>query len=319
MFNDWKNDSRNEGWSIVKQSRRDFVKTGTASLVGAAAVLHSSELFAKGLRLPLGLQLYSVRDLLPKDYAGTLKDLGGLGYREVESAGYYNHSAAEVGKAMSDANLKLVSAHYSYNDLSAKLDDVLDFNHGLGVSYLICSFPGKDPAGKKSAGSGRLAFTLDDWKWNAGQFNTLGDKVAAAGMKFGYHNHWMEFVETDGVVPYDELMHLTDPAKVTFEMDCGWVVVGGGKPVSYLKTYGKRISMLHVKDFKLDDAAALAKHEPKPVELGQGGIDYRPIFAEAVKTANIQHVFVEQEAFTVPWMQSLTIDADYMKKIGAAV
>jgi len=305
----------------LKQSRRDFVKTGTAAVVGAGAVLHSSEVFAaKSLRLPLGLQLYSVREQLPTDYAGTLKDLGGLGYREVESAGYYNHTAAEVGKAISDAGLKLVSAHYSYNDLSKKLDEVLDFNHGLGVSYIICSFPGKDPAGPKSASTDeRHMFTLDDWKWNAGQFNTIGEKVTAAGMKFGYHNHWMEFVETDGAVPYDELMHLTDPAKVTFEMDCGWVVVGGGKPISYLKTYGKRISMLHVKDFKLDDPAALDKHAPKPVELGMGGIDYRPIFAEAVKVADIQHVFVEQEAFTVPWKQSLKIDADYMKKIGAAV
>jgi sugar phosphate isomerase/epimerase len=304
----------------LKQSRRDFLKTSAVSLAGAAAVLHSSELFAKGLRLPLGLQLYSVREQLPRDYAGTLKQIGGLGYREVESAGYYNHTAAEVGKAMSDANLKLVSAHYSYNDLSKKLDEVLEFNHGLGVSYIICSFPGKDPAGPKSASTDeRHMFTLDDWKWNAGQFNTMGEKVADAGMKFGYHNHWMEFVETDGAVPYDELMHLTDPAKVTFEMDCGWVVVGGGKPISYLKTYGKRISMLHVKDFNLSDAAALAKHAPPPVELGKGGIDYRPIFAEAIKTANIQHVFVEQEAFTVPPMDSLKIDADYMKKIGAAI
>ena len=73
------------------------------------------------------------------------------------------------------------------------------------------------------------AFTLEDWRWNAEQFNAIGAKVSAAGLKFGYHNHTMEFHETDGVVPYDELLRLTDPAHVTMEMDCGWVVVGGAK------------------------------------------------------------------------------------------
>jgi sugar phosphate isomerase/epimerase len=303
----------------MKQSRRDFVKTGAASLVGASALLHSNKLFAKNLNLPLGLQLYSVRDLLPKDYAGTLKDVGGVGYREVESAGYFNHSAAEVKQAMDAAKLKLVSAHYSSNDLHTKLDEVIEFNHKLGVGHLICSFPGKDPSKPKSTSSDLAhSFTQDDWKWNADQFNQIGEKVGKAGMKFGYHNHWMELVAVDGIVPLDELIHLTDPAKVTFEMDCGWVIVGGGNPIGYLKTYPKRISMLHVKDFNLTDAAALAKHEPAPVELGKGGIDYKPIFAEAAKNGNIEHIFVEQEAFTVPPMESLKIDADYMKKLGAA-
>jgi sugar phosphate isomerase/epimerase len=303
----------------MKQSRRDFVKAGTASLVGASALLHSNKLFAKNLNLPLGLQLYSVRELLPKDYDGTLKQVGALGYREVESAGYFNHTPAEVKQAMDAANLKLVSAHYSSNDLHAQLDEVIDFSKQVGVGHIICSFPGKDPSKPKSTTSDLAhAFTMDDWKWNADQFNMIGDKVGAAGMKFGYHNHWMELVAVDGIVPLDELMHLTDPAKVTFEMDCGWVVVGGGNPIGYLKTYPKRISMLHVKDFKLGDTAALAKHAPPPVELGEGSIHYKPIFAEAAKTGNIEHIFVEQEAFTVPPMESLKIDADYMKKMGAA-
>ncbi len=303
---------------MSKSSRRDFLKAGSASIVYGSALLHAGGLLAKTLKLPLGLQLYSVRDLLPKDYAGTLKQIGALGYREVESAGYFNHSAADVKQAMDAAGLKLVSAHYSSDDLHRQLDEVISFQKELGVSHLICSFPGfKDPSRLKNIRPGdRIhAFTLEDWRWNAEQFNAIGEKVNAAGMKFGYHNHTMEFHETDGVVPYDELMRLTDPAKVTMEMDCGWVIVGGGNPVEYLRKYPTRITMLHVKDFKKFTPGG---DRPTIAELGQGMIDYAPIFRAAAKAGHVKHIFVEQEAFDVPPMESLKIDADYMRKLGVA-
>lgn len=304
---------------MLKLSRRDFVKTGSASLVYGSTLLQGSKLFAATLKVPLALQLYSLREILPKEYAGTLKEISALGYREVESAGYFNHSAAEVKQAMSDAGLKLVSAHYPSDALHKQLDEILAFNKELGVSYIICASPGfKDPSRLKNmtAQERMHAFTLDDWRWNAEQFNSFGEKVQAAGMKFGYHNHVMEFHETEGAVPYNELLRLTDPSKVTFEMDCGWVTVGGANPVEYLKKYPKRISMLHVKDFKKADPSAPAGERPAIAELGQGTIDYAPIFAEAAKAGNVKHVFVEQEAFNVPAMESLKIDAEYMRKLG---
>jgi len=300
----------------MKHSRRDFMQasaTGAAAMVCSSAFLDSTMALAKEFELPLGLQLYSVRDLLPKDYAGTLKQIGGLGFREVESAGYYDHSAAEVKKALNDAGLKLVSAHYASGPLHEKFDEILAFNKELGVSYIICAAPGHAPASKKR---GWEDMSLDDWRWNADDFNKMGEKVHAAGMKFGYHNHKLEFKETGGVLPWEELLRLTDPSKVVFEMDCGWVVAGGSDPVAMLKKHGKRVAMLHVKDFKLP-AGQPIPHEPAAVELGTGSIDYRPIFAEAARSANIVHCFVEQEAFTVPPMESLKMDADYMKKIGA--
>ena len=302
----------------MKQSRRDFVKTGLGALACSA---FSSPSFGQTLHVPLGLQLYSVRDQLPKDYAGTLKQLGGLGFREVESAGYFQHSAAEVKQAMGDAGLHLVSAHYSLDNLNKQLDEALKFNHEVGVQYIICSFPGfKDPARVKGLKGEALldAFTLDDYKWNADQFNTIGKKVDAAGFKFGYHNHSMEFKKTDGVIPYDELLRLTDPALVTMEMDCGWVTVGGGDPIAYLKKYPKRISMLHVKDFKGITASSSTSNVPTIVELGQGQIDYRPIFAEAARAGVVKHCFVEQEGYNVAPMEGLKIDAAYMHKLGVA-
>jgi sugar phosphate isomerase/epimerase len=296
----------------LKQSRRDFLKTGSAALIGGSALLQSGKLYAQTLNLPLAIQLYSVRELLPTDFAGTLKKLGGLGYREVEAAGYYNHSAAEVKQAMRDAGLHLVSAHYPASALHAQLDEIIAFNKEVGVQYIICASPQKkNPAPGKPG-----PFTMDDWHWNAEQLNQFGEKVSAAGLKFGYHNHYTEFHKTDGLVPYDELMRLTDPAKVAMEMDCGWVTIGGGDPVAFLKKYPTRIVMLHVKDFKRSSEPWSATNRPKIAELGQGFIDYGPILSAAAKTGHVKHCFVEQEGFDMPPMESLKVDADYMRKLG---
>ena len=211
---------------------------------------------------------------------------------------------------MTAANLYLVSAHHSSDGSPKKLDEIIAFDKAVGVTFLICASPGfKDPSTPKNPDRNH-AYTLDDWRWNADQFNQMAEKVAAAGMRFGYHNHTMEFHEIDGVIPYNELLRLTDPAKVTFELDCGWVTVGGGNPIDYLKNYPTRISMLHVKDFKPGTTP------PVPAELGTGHIDYAPIFAQAAKSGNIKHCFVEQEGFNMPPMQSLKVDADYMRKLG---
>jgi sugar phosphate isomerase/epimerase len=295
----------------LNPSRRDFLKTSSAALVGAS-LLSSTELHAQTLHLPLAIQLYSVRELLPTDFTGTLKKLHGLGYRQVEAAGYYNHSAAEVKQAMKEAGLNLVSSHHPSGDLQKNFDKILAFEKELGVQYIICASPGKkDP----SAGN-RAPMTLDDWKWNADELNKFGERVNAAGLKFGYHNHYPEFHKTDGVVPYDLLMSRTDPSKVVFEMDCGWVIVGGGDPIAYLQKYANRIAMLHVKDFKKSAAPFSETNRPAIAELGRGFIDYAPILKAAAKTGHIKHCFVEQEGFDMPPMESLKVDADYMRKLG---
>ncbi len=303
------------------QSRRDFLKVSSAALLCGSAFLRGDSLFAQSLGLPLGLQLYSVRKMLPTDYSGTLKQVAALGYRQVEAAGFFNHSVAEVKQAMQGAGLDCVSAHYSYDDLHAQFNHILEFNKTLGVHYIICSFPGfKDPSRLKNMSREQRihALTIEDWRWNAEQFNKFGAKVHAAGMKFGYHNHTMEFQKQHGVVPFIELLNLTDPTKVTMEMDCGWVVVGGGNPVELLERYPTRISMLHVKDFKVTDKPMSVTNPPPSAELGQGSIDYRPILRAAAKTGHIRHCFVEQEQFVdMAPMQALKIDAEYMHKLDA--
>ena len=299
---------------MQRVSRRTFLKTASASAAACASLWSgASRLIANPLGLPIGLQLYSVRDLLPKNYEGTLQQLGAMGYREVEAAGFFGHSPSEVKQAMANAGLNCVSAHYPLRDLLPMLEEVIQFGKDAGLKYIVCASPWlKDPSRVKDPGSraARDAMTLDDWRWNAEQFNDIGERVNAAGLRFAYHNHTAEFRSENGLVFYDELLRATDPAKVTMEMDCGWVIVGGKKPADYLSRYPSRFSMLHVKDFRMTDTM-VSSAPPASTELGRGSIDYRPIF-EAAKRARIEHAFVEQEEFDLPAMQALKIDADYM-------
>jgi sugar phosphate isomerase/epimerase len=262
------------------------------------------------LGLPLGLQLYSVREILPKDYAGTLKQVGALGYKEVEAAGFFNHPVDEVKTALKAAGLRCVSAHYSLALLTSQLDAILPFCKSLGLGYVVCSSP-MHP----KPGAGKTPLTLDEWRWNADQFNQVASKVEDAGMRFAYHNHYAEFGAIGGILPLDELLKHTDPAKVSFEMDCGWVIVGGQDPVHYLKQYPTRFVMLHVKDFK--DYKHFEGKTPTSVPLGTGSVDYAPIFAAAAATGHIRHCFVEQEEYQGPIMETLGIDARYMKRLHA--
>ncbi len=286
-------------------------------MAGGALALQTRRAMASPLGLPLGLQLYSVRDLLKTDYAGTLKSVAAIGYQEVEAAGFYGHTPEQVNAAMRAAGLHLVSAHYSAGDLRTGLDATIEFCKAVGVEYIICSFPGfRDPARQHQSFANQVqSFTMDDYRWNADRFNEWGLKVKAAGMQFGYHNHTMEFGAQNGVVPFDYLIEHTDPTLVTFEMDCGWVVVGGANPVEYLRRYPTRISMLHIKDFKRTAKPATVADPPPAAELGRGTQDFRPVFEAAKRAGHIRHYFVEQEAFNLPPLESLRIDAEYVRNL----
>ena len=289
-------------------TRRNFIG-------GAAAItaLSSARLsFGTPLGLALGIQLYSVRDQMAKDFEGTLAAVRKAGYVEVESASLPKKSAAEIRKALDQAGLKCVSSHRSFVDITKNLDATTEFEKTIGVSNIICPGPGRRNASAGKPGP----LTIDDWKFNAEEFNKTGEKLKMAGITFGYHNHWVEFAPVDGKVPYEELLSLCEPDKTTFEMDCGWVKVAGHDPVELMKKYPHRFSLFHVKDFHLPPDISIAKHDQaKVTELGRGSIDYRPVFAQAAKNQKITHAFVEQEAFDIPWQESLKVDATYLKDL----
>ncbi len=289
-------------------SRRQFLQSSAA--IAASAFLRNAS--AEATPHPLGLQLYSVRKEIADDSSGVLAEIAELGYTEVEPAGFLGYTAEQVKGAFDQVGLRCASSHVKFQELYASLDQTIDYHHALECDRIVC--PGA--AAKSSATDGKFSApaTLDDWRWSADQFNHFGEKMKAAGINFSYHNHVHEFEPVAGVVPYDELLRLCDPAKVSFELDCGWAVVAGIKPADYFAKYPHRFVMLHIKDFKLP---AAGKGEAKVTELGKGDIDYAPILAAAAKNQTIAHLFVEQESFDMPWSDSLKVDADYMRKLKA--
>ncbi len=285
---------------MTTSSRRSFLKASGA--LAAAACVGGERLIAEHLHMPIGLQLYSVRNLLPKDFEGTLHQLAASGYKEVEAAGYFDKTAADFGNALQKAGLKCVSTHHALTLLKDQFDQLIQYGQALGLEYIICSSAGvhRDPTRKGD-------LNMDDWRYVADQFNAIGEKVKAAGMTFGYHNHTVEFGTENGVVFFDELLKRTDPNLVKFEMDCGWVVGGGHNPVEYLTKFPERFPLLHVKDMVKEPDGKL-----RNVVMGKGFIDYKPIFRAAT---GLKHYFIEQEEFEDDPMTELREDADFMKML----
>jgi len=160
--------------------------------------------------------------------------------------------------------------------------------------------------------------TLDDFKWNAEQFNKVGAELKKSGLQLAYHNHNFEFKKYGDTTGYDALLHLTDPELVKFEMDCGWVTVAGHSPVEYLHKHPNRYRFLHIKDFKAGFTPtttldATGGGAPVPTELGRGMIDYKPILA-AAKKSPVRAYFIEQEPpFTeMPALGAIKIDYRYL-------
>ena len=300
--------------SNMKISRRRFFPLAGGVLAATA--------FSRQMRgaqgIPVGIQLYMVNADLTKDPAGTLKKLAEIGYSEVETAGLGKLSAAQFRDLIRDAGLRVPSAHLGFGteDTGKLLDDAKT----LGVEYVVSSMlPPKDegmPAFFMSLNS----LSADDFRHIAAKANEIGQKAKAVGLKYAYHNHNFEFRDLgDGKTGYDVLIEETDASVVKFEMDCGWVKVGGKDPVEYLKRHGNRIAMLHAKDFKnitKPVTAIFSADRPPSTELGRGSIDYKPIVEAGLK-AGVKHIFVEQEGpfKEVPAMEAAEIDCRYLKSL----
>lgn len=286
---------------MSKSSRRTFLKA--SGTVAAAACVGAGRLAAAHLNMPVGLQLYSVRDMLPKDFDGTLHQLKVAGYTVVEAAGYFGKTATEFRHSMDQAGLRCVSGHYTLSLLRSQLDELMEYAHTAGLEYMVCS--SSDGVHRDPGAKGEL--TLDDWRYVAGEFNRVGEKVKAAGMTFGVHNHTPEFATEDGVLVYDELLRLTDPGLVKFEMDAGWVFASGHKPVDYLSKAPERFPLMHVKDMVIG-----ADGKKELTVMGKGSMDYVPILRAAT---GLKYYFIEQEEFNMDPMKELHQDAEYMRHL----
>ena len=315
---------------ISETSRRSFLKTAAAAAVAAPSALTPS-MKANPMNVPIGLQLYSVGKEMDADPFGTLKQVAAIGYKTVELSPLTKLPLADLKKGLDDVGLKNPAGHYLLPDLMTKLDENIDAAKRLGQEYLIVTVPWvADPARFKiDPARGQMAFfmailaglTLDDWKWNAEQFNKVGEQVKKAGLHLGYHNHNFEFRSYGSTTGYDEFIRLTDPDLVKLELDCGWVTVAGHDPAAYLAKYPERYRLLHIKDFHkgftpTTTLGGHGPHAPVPTELGRGGIDYRKVLGAAGK-GQIRAMFVEQEPpFTeMPALEAIKVDYDYLKNL----
>ncbi len=268
-------------------SRRDF-------LAGAAAMLAAGPSFAM-TRIPLGLQLYTVRDDLAKDFDGTLKAVRAMGIRNVQSNLSMNgRDSRALRRIYDDMGFAWDSIHAGGDALRVNAQAVIDEAKAVGLKNITCSFPlyPVDRAAIMGTPS------LDDWKRDAETYNRIGELCRKAGMSFGYHNHNVEFKKTGDVLPYDLLLRETDPALVSMEMDIGWVVAAGADPVAYLAKYPGRYSSLHIKDLRSDGIPNTNLKMVSTV-IGQGIVPWDRIIPAAHKSA-VTRAYLELEGPYVP-------------------
>lgn len=293
-------------------SRRSFLLSATAGVATGSLMPQLVSADHHGKIVP-GIQLWTVKSEAEKDLAGTLKKVYAAGFREIEFAGYYGKSPAELGKMMRDMGFSLVSTHFGAGDIAKNGAKIIADAKTLGLKYIVCSSPGVTPEKEKLPWEERMkAVDLNDWKWNAELFNKFGKQVTDAGMEFGYHNHSAEFKVMDGKTALDWLFDLTDKKHVKVELDVGWVAVAGADPIALLNKYKERVIALHVKDVAKRTSA---DKDPASVALGEGTVDWKKVLSTAKANGTKAFFYEQEEPFTRPILESVQISGDYLKKL----
>jgi len=273
---------------MKKINRRSFIGKSALALGGTIALSQMpgnlfAKAFSKYIDIPIGFQTFPIRDMLGKDFSGTLKTMAGFGYKLTElcsPAGYAqigfgflgNMKTADIKKTINDSGLICPSCHFGKSELTPdKIDKTIEFAHDLGLSQMICStfwLP-------KTA-------TLKDYYDDVDKLNKAAEKIKQAGMQTGFHNHDMEFAMLEGQLIYDALMSHFDPdlVKMQFQTE---VINNGYKASTYFNKYPGRFISSHLSDWTTDK---------KEVPVGQGVIDWKEYFA-AAKTGGVKNFFVE--------------------------
>jgi len=285
-------------------SRRAFIVNTS---LAATAVLALPSLAFSMNKKEIGLQLYTLREELPKNVKQTLEKVAASGYTIVETYGFsikdqfWGLSPIELKKILDDNHLKAVSGHYNlgsflYDGNTAELTAAIDAAKILKTEYL--TIPWVDEPFRKS---------IEDYKKIARRLNEAAKMCKASGLKLAYHNHDFEFQKHDGITGYEILLKETDKDLVYFELDLYWVVSSGNDPLQLFRENPGRFKMWHVKDMdKVNQALN--------TEIGSGSIDFKTIFKEA-KQSGMQHFFVEQENNYKPnSFESIKTSCDFISK-----
>ena len=295
--------------SIHAMSRRTFLET--ASTVSAATLLTTKLGWAAAehsiRKDQIGVQLYTVRDLMQNDFEGTIAKVAQVGYKEVEFAGYFGRTGQQVRAVLEKNGLKAPSTHVQYDELDEKFPSVIETSKEIGLDYIICPWIPEE-----------LRKSPDIWKQASDKFNKCGELAKNAGLQFGYHNHWFEFLPVNGVLPYDLLLKQCDAKLVIMEMDLCWISTTGTDPLKYFNEYPGRFPLVHVKDVKTMPKISTggSQNFGDTVDLtsvGSGVIDWKRIFAQSGK-AGIKHYIVEHDHPKQP-IENITASYNYLEKL----
>lgn len=280
-------------------NRRLFINRLTLAAAGGLS-LYNSNAFARAARKRklsrIGMQLYTVRRELEKDFEGTLRKVAALGYKEVEFAGYFGHKPAEVKSLLKRLKLDAPAAHLPYAELRDDLRPSLDAAQAIGHKYLLLAWT--PPEERR---------TLEQYRRLADLCNEVGARTRREGIQFAYHNHDFEFAPLEGKVPYDLMLERMDAQLVKLEMDLYWTVKGGAKPAEYFERWPGRFPLLHVKDMDATPRRFFA-------DVGRGVIDFKSIFAQSHK-AGVRHYFVENDEPAGSPFDSLRVSFDYLRQL----
>jgi sugar phosphate isomerase/epimerase len=289
----------------MKHNRRNFLRlTGAATTGIAFSTISGIPLFSSctgnGSEISTyGIQLYTLRDDMPKDPKGILRQVAEAGYKQIESyegdqGMFWGMSNTDFKKYMDELGMSIVASHA---DITKDFEKKASEASAIGMKYLICPWLGPQP-------------TLDDYKKKADLFNQCGEICKKAGLRFAYHNHDYSFKELEGKFPQDVMMENTDKDLVDYELDMYWVVTANQDPQHWLKKYKNRFRLCHIKDrMKNTD------EKEATCTLGEGSIDYASVLKTA-KENGMDYYIVEQERYdgTTP-LKSMVANAGYMKNL----
>jgi sugar phosphate isomerase/epimerase len=263
--------------AMFRQSRRRFLQLSAASVAALGLVSLSGNAAQKTVRKQpaVGLQLYTIRDLMAQNVATTLQLVAGIGYTEVEFAGYFAQNPAQLRKQLDALGLRAPSCHLPLETLQQDLAKAMDEANTLGHRYLVLPYLTTEQRGTDLGSYQRLAAEL----------NQIGEKCRAQGLQLAYHNHDFEFQDFAGKTPYQVLLTETDAQLVKMELDLFWTIKAGVDPLALFAKHPGRFPLWHVKDLSKSGEMA---------DVGTGTIDFSRYFAKAAE-AGLQHHYIEHD------------------------
>lgn len=247
-------------------------------------------------RIPIALQLYSIREDCAKDLPGCLEAVAKMGYEGVDFAGYYGYDAKQIRKMLDDNGLKVAGAHVGLETLLGdELERTIEFHKILGNKFLIV--PGLPESRRNSKSA---------WLETAKLFNEIAERLKPEGMYTGYHNHSIEFQPMNGEIPWDIFFSNTVP-EVVMQLDTGNAMHGNADPIEFLKKYPGRALTVHLKEFSRTNELAL---------IGEGEVKWDEIFNLCETIGGTQWYIVEQESYAYPPMVCVEKCIQNLKKMG---